>query len=620
MTKFGFRRILFIVLKNLKIVFRSWTSILLLILGPMILILILGFAFNGDDLHDINMGVYAKDMQEIQPVLENIASDEVRVVMFKRLDFCIWSMNHSFVHLCAEFDENFNSDPASGEMDGTITFYYDNSRYNLIRFILDYLKEKIDITSEEISLQASEQIINDVQEFVGLMVNTQKQLGELKTEAMIVRSDLVEMRDQLLTVKKQFDPRYEQIKELQGKLNDSIETLEALTFSEEDSEKMVNALTLLNGSLDTSYYYLNASYTEINDTIVLYNDAVDVLKSYVLNLSLPMTIDLDKIKLNHSLLDRTLDSLDSSQELANDAIAKINNTNMFIDSTIDDIEELKEELDLLIVDIDAVNDLINNSIKNINENIVKIDDAIIEIDRISIELNESIEQLSGIDQDQAEMLINPINAEFEPILGDLAKIYLIFPILLVFIITFISILLSNMVVLNEIHSPAFFRNFLVPINNLYYIVGLFITNMIVVLIQIAVLLLVSYFNFGIDIMSVFFSLMIAVLLVTTVFVLIGMFFAYLIRIKQTSILVCTFFALGVFLFSDVIFPVEIMPKTAAFFANLNPLLIGENIFRKIIFFDIGLLQQYGDIGILLVYIVLLFCGTVGAYYVNKKKS
>jgi len=319
-------------------------------------------------------------------------------------------------------------------------------------------------------------------------------------------------------------------------------------------------------------------------------------------------------------LDRTLDSLDSSQELANDAIAKINNTNMFIDSTIDDIEELKEELDLLIVDIDAVNDLINNSIKNINENIVKIDDAIIEIDRISIELNESIEQLSGIDQDQAEMLINPINAEFEPILGDLAKIYLIFPILLVFIITFISILLSNMVVLNEIHSPAFFRNFLVPINNLYYIVGLFITNMIVVLIQIAVLLLVSYFNFGIDIMSVFFSLMIAVLLVTTVFVLIGMFFAYLIRIKQTSILVCTFFALGVFLFSDVIFPVEIMPKTAAFFANLNPLLIGENIFRKIIFFDIGLLQQYGDIGILLVYIVLLFCGTVGAYYVNKKKS
>ena len=33
--------------KNITIVFRSWTSILLLILGPMILIGIIGFAFSG---------------------------------------------------------------------------------------------------------------------------------------------------------------------------------------------------------------------------------------------------------------------------------------------------------------------------------------------------------------------------------------------------------------------------------------------------------------------------------------------------------------------------------------------------------------------------------------------
>ena len=53
----GITKLPTIIQKNIKLVFRSYSSLLLLVLGPLLLILLVGFAFGGSALHDINIGI-----------------------------------------------------------------------------------------------------------------------------------------------------------------------------------------------------------------------------------------------------------------------------------------------------------------------------------------------------------------------------------------------------------------------------------------------------------------------------------------------------------------------------------------------------------------------------------
>ena len=579
----------------------------------MLLILIIGFAFNGDELHDIKIGAVASDLSEVQPVLDNLASDEIEILKYGSIYPCILEMNQSKIHLCAVFSQDFSV--SSESISGEITFYYDNSRYNLVRFILEYLKEQLSVTSDEISLEATSIILSDIEDFVDLMEDTQLKLGELKKEAFLLKRDLIVMRAKLEDIDNQFDPKYQQLKDLQEPLMDNIKILKKAKLSDNESQQIISYLTILNNQLTDLQTNSVTTYALLSTATSQYNTALQTIS----NASL-ISLNLSTIELSHIPFNETMDLITDTQKLIDKTVDNLNTTNFVLDSTEDYIDNLDTELNNIFLELDEISLFLDDSLLMLNTTIENIDTAIIEIDRITTELDENIEKFGVLDQESAEKLINPINSEFEPILGELPKINLIFPILLIFVITFISILLSNMVVLNELHSPSYFRNFLIPINNLYYIAGLFITNMIVTMIQIAVLLIVSYFNFGIDILSVFFDLSIAIISITTIFVLIGMFFAYLIRTKQTSILICTFFSLAVFLFSDVIFPVEIMPKSAAFFANLNPLLIGENVFRKIIFFDIGIFQQPTELILISAYILIMAGLTIAAYYVNKMKT
>src|SRR3989338_6286248 len=212
----GLEKLYFIIQKNLRLVFRNWMTFLLLVLGPMVLILVVGFAFSGDDLHDIAIGVHAPRDAEIQGVVDALASEEISIVYFPRIDNCIRAMNHSIINICADFSEDF------GDGEGSITFYYDATRYNLVRYILEYLKEQVALTSEQISLEASEKIFSDINQFVVDMQTGQEQVHQLQESALLLREDLVATHADVVAAQEQFMPPYLKIKQLQVQLNRTV--------------------------------------------------------------------------------------------------------------------------------------------------------------------------------------------------------------------------------------------------------------------------------------------------------------------------------------------------------------------------------------------------------------
>lgn len=581
-------KLLFIIQKNLRLVFRNWMTFLLLVLGPLLLILITGFAFGGEELHDIFLGVHASDPESIQPVVDALASEEVAVVHFLTIDTCIAAMNHSVVHICADFSPEFR------EGSGGVTFYYDTTRYNLVRYILEYLKNQVALTSEQISLQATEQIFSDINSFILDMQTGKQQVDELRANALLMREDLVTAHADVVTAQEEFLPPYMRIKKLQAELNATV-----ILYSE-TYETAANVTVVLEDltALDVLLTDLNWTLTTTEEAIAL--AAADAGIRY----------DAQPFQNAHA-------SLEQAHLQIQATVTSLNSTGNFSSMTLNQSQQLLDQINEIVGYLDAMNASLAATEQKLAQHIVNIDAAVVDLEGLSASFENSIAKFSAITPRAAERFLNPIVATFQAVPEpELNKTALVFPILLIFMLSFISILLSNMLVLNETHSQAYFRNFLVPVSSLSFIVGLFITNLLLIGFQLGVFLLVGWLSFGIPLFLNLPVFLFSVFACVILFVLIGMFFAYLVPERQTSLLLSLFFSLILFFFSDIIFPLEIMPEIASFFAQFNPIVVGEGIFRQVLFYGHGILDQYFAFGVLGMYILFFGILVLAAYSWN----
>ena len=79
------KNLITIVGKNLLLVFRSWSSLFLLVLGPLILILLVGYAFSGEGLHDIKIGYYAQNPDKAQEIIAVLQDNDVMLLQYYQI-------------------------------------------------------------------------------------------------------------------------------------------------------------------------------------------------------------------------------------------------------------------------------------------------------------------------------------------------------------------------------------------------------------------------------------------------------------------------------------------------------------------------------------------------------
>ncbi len=580
-------KLIYIIQKNLRLVFRNWTTFLLLVLGPLLLILIVGYAFSGGELHNVLIGVHTPKNASVQSVVDALASEDVAVVYFSNIGKCIVAMNHSAVNICADFSDDFANEH------GSIIFYYDATQYNLISYILEYLKEQIALTSEQVSLEVSEKIFTDINQFISDMQAGQNHVQQLQESALLLRQDLVAMHADVVVAQKQFTPPYVKIKQLQQQLNTTVLDYSEVYGSSTNVTVIVANFIILSSTLDT----VNATVASIEEAVV---------NSFMLYNSVAFTSLYNSISNTQQQITTTIMILNSSANLSS--------------LTLYQSQLLLHEVDLLVDYLDAINTSLAETEQKLSNHIINIDLGVRNLDELSASFDIYIETFSGLNQSDAERFLRPITATFQPTPTDAEenKTAIVFPIVLVFMLSFISILLSNMLVLNEIHSPAYFRNFLVPVNNFFFILGMFITNMLLIGFQVFVFFVVAYLSFHVYFFLNLLVFLFAVFLGSMLYTLLGMLFGYMIPQRQTSLLFSLFFSLIMFFFSDVILPLEIMPEPAGFVAQFNPLVVIEGIFRQTLFFGHGIGEQWFAFSLLGFYTAITSCFVIAAYYWNRK--
>lgn len=549
--------------KNIKIMFRNWTSLSLLVIAPLILILLIGYTFSSENVSGINIGVVSSTPVDLKPLVYNVSA-YADIQEFENIEDCLTEMALQNMHLCIIlegdlFAEANLSNALENLTSRKVVYYYDNTRKRISLAIIQNMQSFFGLKAEEISIESAESVIENIQALIVFINDKKQMMYDLKNESLAVRAELVDRKAKLEETRAEFLPSYYAVKVLQARLH---------RYSD-------------------AYYNATSGLSNASAGV---QDAIDNLRDASGKFQL----------LNQSELTLLLNELDGELK---DFDGLINNTSTELNRTVQAVDTTVEKLDNIKL-------LLDEEIERTDKYITKIDQSTVRMDATISELDQKLEKLVILRPELARKLIKPILYDFQVLKKDMTNIQSSFPQLLVIIIMFIALLFSNVSTLTEIHNQAHLRNLIAPVDNILYILGMVFTNTVIIQFQVFVLFAVSMTKLGITILPVFGKLTLISLMLIVLFCLVGMIFAYLFKTVQSSILMTTFCGLILFIFSNAMAPLESMPQYARIISSLNPVVIGEYILKQVQVFDTPFTYLLDKISLLAIYIALLLVAVI----------
>lgn len=507
-----------VVKRDLKILIRSKLSALIILLGPLLIVSLIGLAFNSSDVNNIKIGTYSSSYSDLGNNLVNaLKGSQFTVINMTSEKECINSIKTQKINVCMIIPgdlkvENNNDTTNSSE----IVFYVDNSRINLVYFVISEVSKKVNLQSKEIAK--------------GLTDNILYVLSDSKVK-------LIDNKDSIQSIK-------EGTSSINEKADSITEQMDSFDVSLDTNSLGVNSL--INGSLSCG-----------SNCSAEYLDKVETLVN-----------KLNSLKTNVDTVNNAKESILSSAEAIRSESTK----------TADSLTMLQSDVDSIIANIDA----------------------------LPIQESDSI--------------VNPIRTTVKPISEDGSNLRFVFPTLIAMVVMLVSLLLSSTIVIREKKSRAYFRNFITPTNNFTFIIGTFVTCLLILILQLIVIFVEMYFTSPAQIMAMLNpSLLLIIFLIAMVFILIGMLIGYSFQTEETSTL-ATFSIATIFLFlSNTILPIESIPIGIRWIALFNPFVITDAILKKMILFDFGILEVLTEIYVLIAYAALFWSLVYLARLVNKRR-
>ena len=477
-----------IIKKNLKLLLRSKSSALIVLLGPLVLILLISMAFNTTSLYDIKIGTYSGAYSELSnSIIQKLNQDEFKVINVDDRDECINRIKSNDLHVCAIFPDNLDINSKD-----SIEFYVDESRMNLIYIIINSISTKVSTKSTELSTALTSTLLNSIN-------NADAKVGESSKKIVKLSVTLKDLKTSIENVK-----------------------------------------TTLARSLNETTN--KSSLSEKADELNLTGDAGDLVNDY------------------RSLTNSLMSRLKSSQ------------------NSISTLSSASSDLESQINSINEINSVLSDVKSNFN----------------SIEIKE------------VSKIVSPVSTEIKPITSESTHFAYTFPSLLVIVLLFSGLLVAATTIIEEKSSKAFFRNFITPSSSALFIIGNYLSNLIVVLFQILVIFVSLYFMSSTIVpLEIITNLALILLLTGSVFILLGMLIGYLFKSGETANLAVISLACILLFFSNTILPLETLPLAIRSIAEYNPFILGVSALKEILLFKSQLTVISTQFYTLLLYVIVL---------------
>jgi len=177
------RRFYIIIEKNIKRLLSSKISAALILFGPLVLIFMLGLAFQGSGFFGVKLGVYSTQYNNVsENVIKAMQKSDFTIVREPDANTCIEDVKSAKTHLCIQFPVDFKS--------GKLAFFVDYSRLNLVYAIVSKINDEIDELSNQISLDVTQDLLD-------VISNSSDQLNSSSQLIQNLRANSEELRESL---------------------------------------------------------------------------------------------------------------------------------------------------------------------------------------------------------------------------------------------------------------------------------------------------------------------------------------------------------------------------------------------------------------------------------------
>jgi ABC-type multidrug transport system permease subunit len=611
------RELIAAVKKNILRLTRSKASAIAILLGPVILIIIVGLAFGNTKLQGIEVGTYVPEhTAPIDGILKNLNKSKETFIIteYPNNQSCVDSVGRGDSHICIAFLKDRKKEQVN------VNFYVDYSRLSLVYVLLNAMNAQVSSEATNVSTATTRSLLNKVQaidEYVtdnketveNLSENSERMLQDLRQVKESIAalnfsnpadadelndiSDQADMQQKaIIDQQAQIDAQVKDAKTKVAKTNADLGTSKAgLQADQERLQQTVEKLRIVENAMNCTNVLDLTQYLE-NDTVLqnkldtLTNPQCSIVYTARLNMEELLTQSEDmeqKITLGQKQLSDASAQLDTFQKESSTGSRE----------AIQQIEEASVALNELNTQIALGNKQIADMRKLQVELVQKLGSAEASLEHSQVllqgakaNINTMHDTLSNVTMITPDAIIKPFSTKIQSLTGKKKQFDFLFPSLITLIVMFVSVLVASTLVMKEKGSRAYFRNLIMPRASYTLFTGVLLTSILLTILQVAIIVLLASFFFGISVGNIgwlLFVLLFGALLFSTL----GMIFGFIFSSEETTTLTAVVSCVLLFLFSSTLIPIESMSPGLASFARINPFVIIEILLRQVLVFSQG---------------------------------
>jgi len=532
-----------ILFKNIKVLLRSKSSALIVLLAPLLVVMIIGIGFSDASQSAISIGIFNAEESELSlRLIGNLNTTENNLIFYKNENECIQSIRDGAATTCVIFPKGLSlTDNSANE----ITFYVDESRINLVYKIISTLNANIDVGNTEVTEEITTRLLeilkktsDEVDASTITLVSVKKSLDSLISSTDLARAKLSNMDIPEITASvSSYASTANKINidfldlrtDARGVISEGYDLIEAINSSDEtgDFEYELNQLNL---SYDKTIN-LSKTIADLKDSLTVAGNEVDIAKT--------------KLKTSRGIKDEVLEIVTSAN-----SDLKLNK------KSVEEVKSRQEDISGEVASFKITN---------------------------------------------PELIAKPIKTRIESVTTKNTRITYSFPYLLMLVVLFVATMLSSTLVMLDKKSRAYFRNFTIPVSNLFLIFMTYITTLLILIIQVAIIMCVAKFGLDVPALNNIGISALIILAGISVFSLIGIVIGNLFSTFE-SITMTTIAIGSIFIFlSNLILPLETLSPEIQQIARYNPYVITSEAIRRVMLFNTGIEMLVNDFLVLGIY-------------------
>lgn len=328
-----------------------------------------------------------------------------------------------------------------------------------------------------------------------------------------------------------------------------------------------------------------------------------------------LTSEFKTIDLSYSSFDSTdplnkLETLRDEWNLTTSDVSSLKNSIQTLGSRYRSVTSLIDDVETKINTMESESKNIETNIANDKKN----------LDVIVGNFNNIQDSIDTIKITNPDTIVRPIKTTIKPLSLKRTYLYYSMPLLLVLLVMFVCIFMSAITVVRERKASAYFRNFITPTFDGIFILGQFLSLISIIVVQLIIILsFAAAFLHGLNNLVYLYIGLILVLL-ASLFIYIGIGLGHLLNSSESVTLGAVSVSAIFLIFSNAILPSEALTGLLRKIVFYNPLMIGENILKRLILFDSSLFMVKKLLLILIIWLLIVALITSIASALTKRRK